>query len=290
MADIYWIEQPQPGRVGIAPRPRGGDWLLDDLRRWRAAGADVVVSLLTPEEAKEFELTAEREACREAGLTFHSVPIPDRSVPASEAGVVELVEKLRAERERGKNLVLHCRQGIGRSSLVAAAILSKAENPPITEDQVWAAMEQTRGRPVPDTPEQRTWADERWGYWTRLENLLKPHGIATRQFLTGRVSETGSILPGDLLFIPHSGPHKDLQHVVEFKWGSLTTLPPEQLRVAVDALLHVRSVNGRSTRLALAASSAIQDEVAAYAKAHDVEVWPKTYRVEDVVERVLRWG
>jgi len=42
-----------PGRLGIAARPRGGDWLIDELRSWRKAGVHVVVSLLTPDEERD---------------------------------------------------------------------------------------------------------------------------------------------------------------------------------------------------------------------------------------------
>src|SRR6476620_4583045 len=63
-ADIYWIPGPWPGRLGIAPRPRGGDWLADEVKAWRAAGVDVVTSLLTPEEVAELGLQEEEALVR----------------------------------------------------------------------------------------------------------------------------------------------------------------------------------------------------------------------------------
>lgn len=36
--EIYWVPGPWPGRLGIIPRPRGGDWLGDEVRSWRASG------------------------------------------------------------------------------------------------------------------------------------------------------------------------------------------------------------------------------------------------------------
>ena len=47
--DLYWIVGPWRGRLAIAARPRGGDWLDDELSGWRQAGIDVVVSLLENE-------------------------------------------------------------------------------------------------------------------------------------------------------------------------------------------------------------------------------------------------
>jgi hypothetical protein len=29
--DIYWINIPGDGKLGIIPRPRGGDWLEDEI-------------------------------------------------------------------------------------------------------------------------------------------------------------------------------------------------------------------------------------------------------------------
>ncbi len=53
--DLYWIDGPWNGRLAIAARPRGGDWLDDEVGSWRQAGLDMMVSLLTPDEVAEFE-------------------------------------------------------------------------------------------------------------------------------------------------------------------------------------------------------------------------------------------
>lgn len=63
--------------------------------------------------------------------------------------VTELVDEL----ARGHNVVVHCRMGIGRSSLVAAgALRARGRQAP----DAWAAVSAARGE-VPDTPEQRHW-------------------------------------------------------------------------------------------------------------------------------------
>ena len=44
-------------RLAIAPRPRGYDWLVDDIRLLKRAGVDLLVSALTHAEAdEEFEI------------------------------------------------------------------------------------------------------------------------------------------------------------------------------------------------------------------------------------------
>jgi hypothetical protein len=60
-AELYWIPGPWLGRLAMAPRPRGGDWLADEIASWRHAGLNAVLSLLTPEEEQDLDLAGERE-------------------------------------------------------------------------------------------------------------------------------------------------------------------------------------------------------------------------------------
>src|SRR4051812_19402842 len=61
--EIYWIPTPTPGRLAVMPRPRGGDWLEDEVRSWRAEGVDIAVSLLTPDETRDLDLEIEVAIC-----------------------------------------------------------------------------------------------------------------------------------------------------------------------------------------------------------------------------------
>ena len=78
--ELYWIEGPWQGQLAILPRPRGGDWLEDEVQGWRAAGVDVVVSLLTSDEVAELDLEQEGRLCEAYDIDFRSFPIVDRSV------------------------------------------------------------------------------------------------------------------------------------------------------------------------------------------------------------------
>ena len=152
--EVYWVKDLAAGRLGIAPRPRGGDWLADKIHAWRLAGVDTVVSLLTAAEVAELGLGDEEVYCEQKGVQFLSFPIPDRGLPASSAAVAALTAKLADELGRGRGIVIHCRQGIGRASLIAASVMvASGENP----DQALDQIESVRGRPVPDTLEQRSW-------------------------------------------------------------------------------------------------------------------------------------
>jgi protein-tyrosine phosphatase len=152
--DVYWVPGPWRGRLGIVPRPRGGDWLRDEVRSWRDAGLEVVASLLTSEEAAELGLEQEKALTHKEGLEFRSFPIPDYGVPSSRADFAGFLSELHKALESGKNVGVHCRQGIGRSSLAVASLLVYAGEEP---DKAFHRIAKARGRDVPDTDEQRRW-------------------------------------------------------------------------------------------------------------------------------------
>ena len=152
----FWVKCELPGRLAIVPRPRGGDWLADDLGALRSTGIDVLVSLLTPEEAEELGLRGEQELSHAQSLRFISFPILDRSVPASPAGVDNLIKELKVEMAAGRAIGIHCRAGIGRSALVAACLLTKEG---VTPKEAFERISAARRCPVPDTSEQAIWVE-----------------------------------------------------------------------------------------------------------------------------------
>jgi protein-tyrosine phosphatase len=87
-------------------------------------------------------------------LAYHALAIPDRGVPRSPDELSELVARLEDALASGKNVAVHCRQGIGRSSLLAAALLVATGADPY---EAFKRIEEVRGTPVPDTREQRAW-------------------------------------------------------------------------------------------------------------------------------------
>jgi protein-tyrosine phosphatase len=153
---LYWVNGPWPGRVALAARPRGEDWLEDEVANWRGVEIDTVLSLLTPEEEKELGLSEEANQVRRMGMEFLSLPIHDRQVPQSESQVKTTLERLDGDLSSGKNVLVHCRQGIGRTGLLAASLLiTKGLSAGAAVDTVSAA----RGMQIPETPEQRQWID-----------------------------------------------------------------------------------------------------------------------------------
>lgn len=155
--NIFWIPCNGPGRIGIATRPRGGDWLKDDINYIRNAGTDLLVSMLTPEESRELQLKMEEARCQDVGIHYQNVPIQDRGVPSTIKHVAAFARQWANLLEKGSTIVVHCRQGIGRSAMMAASILVASG---MDVDLVFRMIEKARGRLVPDTEEQRAWVEQ----------------------------------------------------------------------------------------------------------------------------------
>jgi protein-tyrosine phosphatase len=151
----YWVDS-RICRLAIMPRPRGGDWLEDEIRALRRDGVDVIVSALEEEEVAELELLREEDLCRAAGMDFLSFPIRDRSLPGSAKLFDAFVGSVDAHLSAGKAVVIHCRAGIGRSTMIAASLLLRRG---LSSAEAFALLEKARGFPVPDTPEQREWVE-----------------------------------------------------------------------------------------------------------------------------------
>lgn len=175
-AEVFWVPGPWRGRFAVVSRPRGGDWLDDETRAWREAAIDVVVSLLEPQEEADLALAGESTSARANRIEFRAYPIPDRGVPSSRESVArlasEIVETLRA----GRTVAVHCRQGVGRSGLFAAAVLIVAGADPET---AVTTIGHSRGIPVPETDEQRRWITD-FASWLAEARAAQPAAATGR--------------------------------------------------------------------------------------------------------------
>jgi protein-tyrosine phosphatase len=151
---LYSIQALSGGKVSIMARPRGDDWLSDEIKALRSIGVDVLVSLLTSDEVLELDLREEAECCRGEGIVYYAFPIPDRSVPAFSASTFTFLEQLQREVLEGKHVVFHCRQGLGRAALMAASVFVLFGFSP---EQTFTQLSSIRGYSVPETEEQRAW-------------------------------------------------------------------------------------------------------------------------------------
>jgi protein-tyrosine phosphatase len=154
MSRLHWIEVSTTGRLAIAARPRAEDWLETEVAEWKRDGLNSVVSLLERDEVFELKLDREAELCRAHGMDFLSFPIPDRGVPVNTENVKQLARSIADSIRGGRSVAIHCRAGIGRSSMIAACTMIWLG---IDAQQALASIAQARGLTVPDTDEQREW-------------------------------------------------------------------------------------------------------------------------------------
>jgi len=155
MQRIFPLQHPL--HCAILSRPRGGEWLPDDIKYLKENGIEVVVSALTPPEEIELDLAKEKDVCRSYGIEFISYPIIDRSVPDSKRSFIAFLDDVNYHLSKGRKIGVHCRMGVGRSTLILAAIMTRQGIAPTT---AWEILERSRGREVPDTLEQKGWIDD----------------------------------------------------------------------------------------------------------------------------------
>ena len=153
-ATIYPVKAATPHRLAIIARPRGDDWLCDEIAALSREGINVLVSMLTPEEADELGLNGESAECTSAGMAFFNIPISDRSVPNERDEFLRHVDAITELVRQGRSVGIHCRASIGRSSLLAVSLLVRLG---WGADKAFDAVESARGCAIPDTLEQRCW-------------------------------------------------------------------------------------------------------------------------------------
>lgn len=144
---VYWVER---GVLAIVSRP-SSEWLDDDIAQLRRLGFGLVVCLLESREIRELGLQAESSACAESELVFHHVPVADRGIPQDTSGFVALA---RDAANSTAAVAVHCRAGIGRSGMLAAAVLIARGR---AVDEAVSAVSSARGCQTPDTAEQLQW-------------------------------------------------------------------------------------------------------------------------------------
>ncbi len=138
-------------------KPVAGEWVDEEFSGLARAGLEQVISLMEAREAQAVGLGDEQALCAKHGLRFVSYPIVDRGLPTDVVGFAGFVRQLYAEIAGGLSSVVHCRAGIGRTGLVAAAVLLHTG---VSVDQALRHISSCRGVQVPDTDEQRDWLHE----------------------------------------------------------------------------------------------------------------------------------
>ncbi|MCU0392327.1 MAG: dual specificity protein phosphatase family protein [Thermoflexibacter sp.] len=150
---LYFIDK----QLAICPKPRGGEDLAEEVLYWKKEGISLVISLLTKAESKELSLEGEQKECEKQGIDFVHFPIQDRQVPESYLEYNKLIDRILERVSKEQKVLIHCRGGIGRASLVAGGVLIKQGFSARTAIET---ISKSRTLKVPDTEEQERWLGE----------------------------------------------------------------------------------------------------------------------------------
>lgn len=156
---IYWLHQfDNNARLGIMARPRGGEWLDEEIGMLKKQNIHILVSLLELQEIAELNLNKEQQLCTMHGISYINYSIADRNIPAKSNKLEPFINNLNEKIKEGHSVVIHCRMGIGRSSIIAGCLLLEAG---LKTDYIMQHITKVRGLKVPDTDEQVRWLKER---------------------------------------------------------------------------------------------------------------------------------
>ena len=151
---IYWVDTFKKGNLGMMARPKGNDWLEDEILKLKKFKVGVVVSLLEKHEELTLEIAEESRLCSKHDIEFINFSIPDRGTPKDINAFVTLITHIDSRLKDEKNVVVHCRMGIGRTTLVTAALLLKNDFEP---EDIFSYLSEIRTLTVPDTKAQKEW-------------------------------------------------------------------------------------------------------------------------------------
>jgi len=144
----------QNGDISLMQKPPGGEQLPTFITYLKQKKIDILVSLLQFDEINQHGLVNANFYCQESNIEFINFQINDHSVPQFFLPFNQLIKKLADELKAGKNIVIHCYAGIGRTGITAAAILIKLG---MHVDEALIQLSQVRGLRVPETLEQISW-------------------------------------------------------------------------------------------------------------------------------------
>lgn len=149
----YKVIEIEKGTLSVMAKPVPGEWIEEEFSGLKRLGIDKIVSLLESFEQCDVGLEKEEMLCIKNGMEYSSFPIPDRGLPNT-LQAKKFSKELYTEICNGKHIVIHCRAGIGRTGIIAGAVIV---NTGITALEAFTLISEARGVQVPDTEEQENW-------------------------------------------------------------------------------------------------------------------------------------
>jgi protein-tyrosine phosphatase len=160
---VDWLPVALRGRVGLTFAPgkkaaskySGGRWERDlhaDLDRLVTHfEMHTLVSLIEDRELEQYGITDLYAQTRARSVRVDRLPIRDVSVPTLRTDVDALVLRIIEDAESGRNVVIHCIGGLGRTGTVAGCVLVELG---LTSAQALEVLHALRGPHCPETRAQ----------------------------------------------------------------------------------------------------------------------------------------
>lgn len=153
MVSTEMIEFPfgLPGRIFRSPMPFATFDIRDDLfRQYIEKNISVVVMLAEEEESIHATGINLKKFYKQKGMKVIHLPIPDFGIPDPKS-LSQAVREVISAAEQGKNIVIHCYAGLGRTGMFAACIARQLQGVDGGEAVQWV-RQHVRGSV--ETPEQ----------------------------------------------------------------------------------------------------------------------------------------
>ena len=154
--DIFVIDQIGDGRLATSAHPAAAGDPATNIEAVAAAGFQQVVSLLEPAEAESLGLEREVRLVETRDMRFVSFPIADFSEPVSVSAFAALSQRIYRDLQAGRSTLVHCRGGVGRSGLLAVAVLIQGG---MSVQDAISLVTRKRGKPSPETGQQSQWLE-----------------------------------------------------------------------------------------------------------------------------------
>lgn len=146
-----WPETTPTWRLGIMEKPRGGDWLDEEVDSLAGREVQTLVNTMDYGEIKELELQREQTLVESRGLRWIDYPIRVNGVPDSALKFGRLLDALAEEAHETRSIIIQSRRGVGRSGIIAAGLL---QHMGLSHGRAIDAVAQAREAKIPDEQEQ----------------------------------------------------------------------------------------------------------------------------------------
>jgi ADP-ribosylglycohydrolase len=191
----YWVV---PGRllVGEHPGSRSRADSMERLRRFLEAGITCFIDLTVEDETPAYEMLLPFETPTGRRVEYLREPIADHGTPADRETMARILAVIDGALDAGHNVYLHCRAGIGRSSMAAGCWLAERNaggGAAALEElaDLWQQSSRAALWPcVPETDEQTEYVQT----WTPLRlGLIRPPSADGRHGAAGPTGPAAGI-------------------------------------------------------------------------------------------------